>query len=165
MVAEARKLRNSRRMHEDERFRKWRNELHGLLSQIVQVDYLLPCAVRESARRYGSTNSVSHTDDEIFKWYQTEIDDTINEMEFIIDSYKKHGEPPKGGASAAALEMPKVVTASWLFHHAPIGFWVKVGTVAVAIFGFGLFVGQSELYQKAVSLFATKQVEKNAQQQ
>lgn len=164
LVPEAKKLRSAKKMHEDERFRKWRNELHSLLSQIVQVNYLLPCPVRESTRRYGSTTNVSLTDAEIFKSYQTEIDDTINEMELIIDSYKKHGEPPRRDTGSSGLEMPKVITASWLFHHAPYGLWLKIGAILITIFGFGVFIGQTEIYQRAASLFATKEVEKNGKQ-
>jgi len=89
------------------------------------------------------------------------MDDTINELQLVIDSYEKHGEPPKGGKAAADLEMPKVVTASWLFHHAPLLFWIKAITIAVAIFSFGVYVGQTDIYQKATSLFSAKQNDSN----
>ena len=100
LVEEARVFRNAQKMHKDERFRKWRNKLEGLLSQIVQADYLLPCPVRTKSRHFGG---YGYTPDErqkelLFQSYQTEIDDTINELELVIDSYKKFGEPPKSPA-------------------------------------------------------------------
>lgn len=127
LAEEARKLRSAKKMHEDDRFRKWRNKLEALLSRIAQVTYLLPCPVRTKARHFGGYG-YSPTESEkaeLFRSYQTEMDDTINELEYIIDSYEKHGEPPKGGKGTGDLEMPKVVTASWLFHHAPIGLWLR----------------------------------------
>ena len=50
---EAHNLRSAKDMHEDESFRRWRNKLDGLLSQITQVNYLLLCPVRIKSRRFG----------------------------------------------------------------------------------------------------------------
>ena len=161
ILEEARKLRTAKKMHEDERFRKWRNKLEGLISQIVHVNYLLPCPVNTKARRFGryGYTSTESQKEELFRKYQMEMDDTINELQLIIENYENHGEPAKGGKSATDLEMPKVVTASWLFHHAPISLWVKVITIAIAIFSFGVFIGQTDIYRKAAGLFAAKQEE------
>lgn len=97
LTEEARALRDARKMHEDGRFRKWRNKLEGLLSQISQASYLLPCPVRVRNRHFGGYGFVQDERQEelLFQSYQTEMDDTINELEFVIDSYAKFGEPPK----------------------------------------------------------------------
>jgi len=160
LAAEGKKLRNAGRMHEDPGFRKWRNELGSVLSQIVQVDYLLPCSVQAHNRRFGYSTRITTTDEELMAAYRRDMDDTINELTVIVESFDRHGEPPKGGKASAGLEMPKVITAFWLFHHAPITFLLKVGTVAIAIFSIGVYVGQTELYRKAVSLFTTTQNQK-----
>ena len=163
LVAEAKRLRSANKMHQDDRFRKWRNELEGVLSQIAQVGFLLPCPVRVKVREFGYTSNERIPDAERLKWYQMEMDDTINELDFIIDSYQKHVEPPVADSKKPSTAgWPEKVTLSWLYHHAPIGLWLKVGAVAIAIFAAGAYVGQNETYRKALDLFRDSPAVKNA---
>lgn len=162
LVAEAKHLRSSKEMHLDDHFRKWRNELEGVLSQIAQVGFLLPCTVRVEVREFGYTSNERIPETERLGWFQTEMDDTINELDLIIDSYQKHGEPPKADSKKpSSAGWPEKVTLSWLYHHAPISLWLKVGTVAIAIFAAGAYVGQNEIYQKALNLFRDSPAVKN----
>lgn len=162
LAAEASKLRSARKMHLDENFRKWRHELEGVLSQIAQVGHPLPGPVKVKARSFGYVNNDRIAETERFQWYQMEMDDTINELQFIIDSYEKHGEPPKGTQSSTSKGgWPEKITLSWLYDHAPIGLWVTVGTIGLAIFLAGVYVGQNEIYRKALDLFRAQPVVSN----
>ncbi len=165
LATEGRKLRNAKRMHEDPDFRKWRNELQSLLNQIVQVDYLLPCSVQAHKRSFGYSNRPK-TDDELMAGHRRDMDDTINELTVITESFEKHGEPPKGRTSASELETPKVVTLSWLYHHTSVSFWWKIVTVSLAVvvgvFSLGVYFGQNDIYKKAITLFEQKKTETGA---
>lgn len=145
----------SKEMHNGGAFRKWRNALDGTLNQIVQANYLLPCPIRVQRRKFGYSQR-SLTDDELFSLYQRDMDDTINELEFIIDSYRIHGEPPKGGSGKESeLEYPDKVTLSWLFHHAPIRLWLTIGWLLIAVFVLGTQVGNSKIYNRVIESFSS----------
>ena len=163
LAAEARRIRAAPEMHLDKDFRRWRLELEGVLSQIAQVGYLLPGSVKVHARRFGQVNNDRIDETELFQSYQMEMDDTINEIQFIIDSHKKHGDPPKESLNTTPKGgWPERLTLSWLYGHAPIGLWVKVVTIGLAIFLAGVFVGQNEIYRKALDLFRAPPAATNA---
>jgi len=153
LIAEAKEIRAAPKMETDPRFRKWRNELEGVLSQINQVGFLLPCPVRVESRTFGYTGNDSISQERRFDWYQTEMDDTINELELIVTSYQKHGEPPRAQARGRSnTEWPEKITLSWLYQHAPIRLWVTIAALVLTVFGAGVYVGQNEIYRKAIHL-------------
>ena len=153
-VEEAKSLRESKEMHNDDVFRKWRNALDGTLNQIAQADYLLPCPIQIRGRSFGYSRRIM-TDEDLFSLYQREMDDTINELEFVIDSYKKHGEPQKVRGQKGELEYPNKVTLSWLFHHAPIKLWLTIGSLLIAAFLIGAQVGSSKIYDRVIDTFSS----------
>src|ERR1019366_6027221 len=141
LVEEARTLRNAKDLHEDRKFRKWRNYVTQLFDQIVQQDYLITCRIKR--RSFGNCLG---TPDALKASYQQEIDDTIIELEFIIENYKSHGEPPKDGPSkqAGQLEWSHKITLAWLFRHAPWKFWTGFAGLLVAAFVLGTHVAQTK---------------------
>lgn len=147
LVEEARALHNAKYLHKDPAFRKWRTNVTRLLDQIVQQDYLITCEIKR--RSFG--NYVG-TYDNLKASFQQEIGDTINELEFIIDNYKNHGEPPIGGApkQTAQLEWPNKITLDWLFKHAPWRFWMGFVVILATAFVLGTQVAQTKLYQQVV---------------
>ena len=157
LTEEARTLRDAKEFHQDPAFRKWRNKVTRLLDQVVHQDYLITCQIKR--RSFGNLTYATH--DACKASYQQEIDDTINELEFIIENYRKHGEPPKGGETKqpSQLEWPAKITLAWLFSHAPWTFWTGLVGLLVATFVLGTQVGQTNLYQNVVDeLHSTKQV-------
>lgn len=154
LAVAAKKLRSAETMHEDTGFRKWRNQLEGILNQITSQGYLLPCPCRVHHRAFSFTpNNV--TFDEQRDSYQMEVDDTINEIEFIVESYENYGEPQKGGQSTDQGLDSEKITLSWLFHNAHISLWVWVVgvlfTVLGVALGIGIAIGQSKFYQEYVA--------------
>jgi hypothetical protein len=158
LTEEARSLRDAKLLHEDQAFRKWRNSIKQLLQQIVQQDYLISCQI--ARRSFGNYDS---TYDQLKKSYQREIDDTINELEFIIDSYKKHGEPAKGGPSkeTTQLEWPNKITLAWLFKHAPWALWTGFVALLVAAFVLGTQVAGTKLYGNLIDTLQPAQATQN----
>jgi len=146
LVAEARTLRNAERLHEDPQFRKWRNKVTQLLAQVVQQDYLITCKIKH--RGFGAYYTANPK--AMASAYQQELEDTINELEFIIENFNSHGEPPKGSLSkeATQLKWPDKITLAWLFKHAPWTFWTGLVGLLVAAFVLGTQIGQTKLYQQ-----------------
>lgn len=151
LVADAKKLRNASEMHKDKMFRNWRLELEAALKQITQLDYLLPTRIRLNSRSFGySPDNERHI--VLFKSYQMEMEDTINELSVIINSYKEHGEPPKGGKSKEIMKheqkWPTKMTLSWLFHNAPISLWAWFAGLLIAAFTLGIKVADTKYYKE-----------------
>jgi hypothetical protein len=95
-IEEAKTLRERPQMHEDPDFRRWRHRLESLLTQIVQQDYLLPGSVSVRQRAFGYTDQFEDGSTAMYR-YNRDMQDTINELEVIVEAYQ-HGEPPKKGA-------------------------------------------------------------------
>lgn len=152
LLNETKRLRNAKRMHEDDDFRRWRNELEGITSQIAQLDYLLPGPVRSANRSYGVSGTHFGTKEELFESYQRDINDTANELRFIIQCFNNHGEPPKQKRDELTVKWPERVTLIWLLHNAPIGLWIKTATSALAIFTGGILFAQTALYKQITDL-------------
>jgi len=105
------------------------------------------------------------TEPELREDYLRDLQDTANEMSYIIKSYEKHGEPQrssrtgiqelkkKQSASPPAVAVPKIkktlempnpdkVTLAWLFHNVPIKFWWWLAGILIAAFILGITIGQ-----------------------
>ena len=154
LTEKARTLRGAEELHEDSAFRKWRNKITRLLDQVVHQGYLITCQIK----RRGFGNLSDATYEACKASYQQEIDDTINELEFIIDNYRKHGEPPKGGVSKQSLQLewPEKITLAWLFRHMPLSYWSVLIGLLITVFFSGVQIGQTKFYQDIVSEFQSK---------
>lgn len=149
LVDEAKRLRSKRGMHLDPAFRRWRHELETTLSQAESAGFELPGEVRVHVRSFGASDRIV-SDDELFAMYQLEIDDTVIELETIISTYQRLGEPEKRKTSELKpREWPAKITLAWLFQNAPLSLWISLASALIAAFLVGAQVGQSELYKQA----------------
>jgi hypothetical protein len=155
LVAEARGLSDAERFHEDPRFRKWRNSVTQLLAQIDAQNYQIKCQIKR--RQFGAYYTENPA--AMSAAYEMELQDTINELEFIIGNFENHGEPPKGTLpkDGAQLEWPAKITLAWLFRHAPWGVWTGLVALLVAAFLLGTQIGQSKLYRQFVDALQPSQ--------
>src|SRR5260221_3983247 len=148
LVVEAHSLRKAERLHEDPRFRSWRNGVTQLLEQIVEQKYLVSCKIkRRGFGVYYTENSKA-----MAEAYEMELQDTINELEFIIRNFESHGEPSRSRSpnDEAQLEWPSKITLAWLFRHAPWTFWTGFVGMLIAAFVLGTQVGQTKLYGQVI---------------
>ena len=146
-------LKNSQKLHEDEKFRSWRNEVTSTVNQILQSNYQLPCQVNIQKRTFGSLHSMYSTKEGKVDFYNMELTDTYNELKYLIDNYKKYGEPSKRMMSTESGEdIPKIITLSWIWNHAHYSLWLKLGGLLLAAFLLGVQVGYSDIYKKVVKV-------------
>ena len=157
LVDEAVELRDADDMDEDPDFRKWRHDVQALLHQIAQVRYLLPTQVAIQQRSFGGLIG-DFEYEQLFWYYQRDIDDTINELNFIIDSYAKYGEPTKSPSTSAndnEFEYPSKITVAWLHQHVPYKFWLSLGGIILAAFVLGVKVGDTQFYRDLKAEFTS----------
>lgn len=145
---EAKGLLNAEKYDENPVFRKWRLKLTDLIIRINKDGYEVVCNIDK--RSFGSIFPAKKTKLEHFNM---ELQDTINEAEIIIDRFHKNGTPAKENKvskNKAELEWPEKITLNWLYKHAPISLWVKLGTILISVFLFGLTVGQSAFFNETI---------------
>jgi hypothetical protein len=91
LVDEARSLFNDEQTHHSGRFRKWRHRLATTIDSIEQLGYSIDCNVASRVFDVMSYGSVSKLDR--LEIYNRELQDTINELEIIIERFDKYGDP------------------------------------------------------------------------
>lgn len=141
-----------RRHHDSQSFRKWKHELEDLITRIRRLRYSVNCGVENRLFRALST---APTDKANSTAYERDFDDTISELNLIVNTYKKYGDPKaKGGIdapiaataevaapiSALPLLPPEKVTMRWIQDHVstPWLWTMGVGSAAALIFAFSL---------------------------
>ena len=163
LLVEARSLFNKVQIHQSPRFRKWRHQLTTTISIIGDQGYTVDCDVASRIFQVASYGSVSEA--EQIAAYNRDLEDTINELEIIIEYFEKYGDPKKPSVSESSdsqttkLEWPDKMTLSWLFHHAPIGLWMRFGGILMAVFFLGVGFSQTRAYKNIQQLWQHEQSE------
>ncbi len=143
---EAKDLLNAEEYHVNPGFRKWRLKLTDLIGRINKYGYRFVCNVDK--RTFGGALP---TENLKIKFFNMELQDTINELELIIDNFRKYG-PPKTekiiSKNTKELEWPDKITLNWLHKHAPISLWIKLVSILIAGFLFGITIGQSAFFKE-----------------
>jgi len=157
LVEDAKAIKSVTDMHMHPQFRKWRSHLDGVMSHAKQAGIEFSAPIRVQARRFGKLRD-RHTQKECHENYCMEMADTINELEHLIESFDKYGEPLRKevnhsgrSESETSLEWPNKITLSWLFHNAPISVWAWFIGLIFASFVAGTQVAGTQLYKDIVS--------------
>jgi len=118
---EALTLFDKEEIHSNSDFRNWKHKLTASIDLIEDQGYTIKCDIGSRLFTNLSQNPSSR-----LKHYNMELQDTINELDTIIKYYNNYGSPKINSKEKSnnELKWPKTVTLSWLFKHAPIGFWV-----------------------------------------
>ena len=143
---EAKDLLNVEEYHRNPGFRKWRLKLTDLIDRINKYGYRIVCNVDK--RTFGFASPLREHEKKLFNM---ELQDTINELELIIDNFRKYG-PPKTekriSKNTKEFEWPDKITLNWLHKHAPISLWIKLVSILIAVFLFGITIGQSAFFKE-----------------
>lgn len=91
LLEEARSLFNADQLHENPQFRKWRHKLTTKINTIDEQGYWVNCGVESRSFDIMTYSSVSKK--ERLDVYNRDLQDTINELETVIDDFNKYGDP------------------------------------------------------------------------
>src|SRR4051812_24489158 len=109
--------------HNDAGFRAWRHRAESLVQEAKDLGYRLPGNCKSDTRAYRAIFYGASIQTNITA-LKKELDDSLIELRFLIDNYKKYGEPihTQLADSAHATERPDVpdkVTPPWLTKNVP----------------------------------------------
>jgi hypothetical protein len=146
-------LRNSREMDKHPAFRKWRHALESIVEE-VKRDYELPGEMRSTSRNFAGYGGGDFGPPPAFASYQLAMDDTANELEHIIASYEKRGEPKKKAKSESMTELkpPAKVTIAWLLDFVPVSIWAGAAAVVATSFALGFAAAKMNFFMKLAEL-------------
>lgn len=152
MVDRARAFTAAERYREDAAFRKWKHEVEDLIARIVRLRY--DVNTKLNTRQFQVLGYGSYSKGDQQKAFNKDLDDTVMELDVVIENYKRHGDPKadkirpdKGLIEANAvtapaaerepLKPPEKVTFKWLWEHMSI----TVGGTLMAAMGIAFTAG------------------------
>jgi len=148
---------------DDNSFRRWRSKLIDLLVRISKAGYMdVRCEVEDRAFKYCGPGDDKYA----AKVFEQAVDDTMIELQLIVDNFVNHGAP-KAEASevneeisapvAAPLAVPEKVTIPWVLKNTPAsviwGALVTALTTLAATFMVGLAAGGTSFGQALIAKF------------
>jgi hypothetical protein len=153
LLSQIPELRISREMDKHPAFRKWRHTLQSEVEE-VKKDYELPGEMKSRSRNFAGYGAGDFGPTPAFASYQQEMDDTANEIEHIISSYEKRGEPKKKtkAESVTELKPPEKVTIAWLVKFVPVSLWVWAAVILGSSFALGFAAAKINFFTKLADL-------------
>jgi hypothetical protein len=94
-VTEARTLLHKPKLHEDDQFRVWRHRLTDLLERVSEEGYTVNCKVATRSFDCRATYEYAPSNNERLAAYNRELQDTVVELETIMDHYATLDEPKR----------------------------------------------------------------------
>jgi len=158
---DANSLFNKEEIHFDSEFRKWREKITTAIETIEEQSYNINCNVRDRIFDIASYEDISKKDK--IKKYNLDLQDTVNEIETIIDYFSKYGDPKFKetkiieSKSKKELDYPPKVTLNWLKKHTPISLWLKMGGIILTAFLLGVGFSETKLYENIQKIWQKEQ--------
>lgn len=136
-------------------FRRWRHMLESIIAELKR-DYELPGEMRSASRNFAGYGGGDFGPPPAFASYQQEMDDTAIEIEHIIASFEKRGEPKRRtkSESPAELESPEKVTIAWLLKYVPVSIWAGAAAVVITSFALGFAAAKTDFFRKLAELLS-----------
>ena len=158
------------RQHDSDAFRGWRHHVSRLCTRISRSHVDSDTGLDHRQFRVMSYGSVSQKDKTAA--FNRDMQDTLVELQHIVDQYQKYGEPKtKGGHALKAVpvvapatsptepgsvaktsepEWPQKekLTLYWLLKNLPLSAWAVVGALCVGAYSLGTAVGAWPSVQK-----------------
>ncbi len=170
LVQKAKSLFDASELHENDEFRKWRQKLTALIIAAEERNYNVESDVISRGFDLFVAYGPQPTLKQRTEAFNRDLQDTINELETIIEFYDKFSRPIKNENSnseskqQAELEYPQKVTLSWLAKHAPIGLWLKFAGMLITVFLLGIGVSQTVAYKNIQQLWRKVEPSKSDKQ-
>jgi len=147
----------------DNVFRRWRAKLIDLLAQIRKAGYKdVRCEVGAVEFAYYGPGDAKYA----ARHFERHLDDTLIEIQLIVDNYDKYGDPKEPETEAIAepatapeatptLLPPEKVTIPWIWKNVSIPLLVGGSIFLAAVFAFGLTLGGTKAGQSVVGMFTS----------
>ena len=125
-------------------FRKWNQKLTAGIDLIEEQGFKIKCNIK--SRMF--TNMDPDPEKRVPR-YNMELQDTINELETLINQFDNYGEPKTKATieSNEELVWPSKITLRWLQNHAPISLWVKFISIIIAAFMLGIGFSETQIFK------------------
>ena len=125
-------------LSENADLKRWRHETIHLIDSIYSHGYPIKCDIK--IRKFN-----------IREKFETNLADTITELEVLIASFEKFGDPnarptPPRIEPSKPLTAPEKVTMDWIWRNTSTHLWLGAAGLAFAIFSAGTVFGQSVLF-------------------
>lgn len=156
LVEMARGFTPTQRNREHPTFRKWKHEVADLIERIGRLRYDVNTGLE--SRRFQIVGYGSYSTAEEQQVFNRDLDDSLMELELVVENYKRYGDPTRGrmnhankglvqeeaaaptpAAESESLKPPEKVTFKWLWEHMSV---TVFGTLMLAL-GFSFTVGVS----------------------
>jgi len=157
LVPRGKALSGSVSLSESEPFKRWRLETVHLIESIQNQRYRIKSGIQ--IRRFNIKGFYEPVSDKVKRErFETDLKDTIAELEVLISSFDKFGdpnnkpepEPVLSSETTTPLVPPEKYTLAWLWQHGSLKLWLTVIALAGAILTAGIALGRSALYDEIV---------------
>lgn len=136
-IEEAEGLKRADRRDKDPNFRRWRHRVTELIIQIKEQGYSVSCPIyNRQFRGFGDTLSK-------IEGYVRDLNDTIIELETIVDHYDKYGVPKKAERTneANSIKSGLIPTIRELLLSLPFDQVWKMLAAIITILGIIFYAG------------------------
>ncbi|HEX4050679.1 MAG TPA: hypothetical protein VHY19_07380 [Steroidobacteraceae bacterium] len=136
---------------ESQQFRDWRYRLEEVVAGAYLEGYKVPGTFKSRTRHYRVMGVAPISREAHRKHFDTDMGDTLRELQFIVDRFERYGVPDKHGTPPVAAEigrmtppsrMPKDGTLGWLIDNISWSGWAVLGGLLLLLFLAGFAVGQ-----------------------
>jgi len=139
LLNEGKNLRGAQKRDQDPSFRKWRLKLQDNIRRIKDQGFEVNC--KSKYRNYGASSDeyFGSSSDALNSLYNRELEDTLNELNLIVENFDKYGPPKIKVSSGCEVENGHIPTIKELYlalsvHHG----WKTIAAI-LAVIGLMLF--------------------------
>lgn len=142
--------------HESRPFRDWRYAVETTVTNAKEQGFKVPGEFDSENRHYMALWDAPRGEHR--KVFTRDMADSLTELRFIVEQYRKFGDPtPRrpgdaAPATAPALARPDRVTVRWLIDYVSAMSWLAVAGLALALFFLGYGAGKFEFFSKLLAL-------------
>lgn len=151
LIDSGKTLFDAEKLHEDSEFRMWRKRTTKYIDSMERQGYFIDSDIK--SRNFGRprSNYVGMHIDDCIRDYKRELEDTLNELEIIVDDFHNYGVPKKTHQSLAVNDQglgSDKIPFGWFRSHGQMPLWIFILIVITFSFTVGIRFARSPLYEK-----------------
>jgi hypothetical protein len=159
-IKEAKNIDKKNFHYQDQFFKSWKHRVLDLIDEIEKQEYEINCNLRGRVFHSLAYTSTPLDDKNCFEKHLTE---TIDELNLIVEKFKKYGDPKirhhvisaNEKVQQVKLTSPEKITLKWLWEHLSVTWWFKIIFVFFATFSAGITIGTTDFAKSFLQNFLT----------